>query len=169
MVANLSAAKRGWEDQVGFFSDWATKGQVIKQQLLHMVDEDTRSFNAIMSAFALPKATEEEKQARKLAIQSATLYACKVPFGVMQTAAKALDLIEVMVAKGNPNSVTDAGVGALCIDTCVHGAYLNVVINAKGLDDVHKAQHFIKEGEKILNEVKQRTSQIMIKVREVIG
>lgn len=135
MVANLSSHKRGWDDRWAYFSDWAEKGQAIKNELIRLVDEDTRSFNLIIEAFRLPKATDAEKKARKQAIQDATKYATEVPFKVMQLAFSSFDIIQAMVEEGNPNSITDAGVGALCARTAVHGAWLNVRINAAGLDD----------------------------------
>ncbi|MFA9214334.1 MAG: cyclodeaminase/cyclohydrolase family protein, partial [Candidatus Methylacidiphilales bacterium] len=131
MVANLSAGKRGWEDQVTYFSEWADKGQIIKDKLLKAVDEDTHAFNQIMLGFGLPKATEEEKAARVLAIENATKYACQVPFKVMETAFETLELLAAMIEKGNQNSITDAGVGVLCVKTAVRGAYFNVLVNAK--------------------------------------
>jgi glutamate formiminotransferase / formiminotetrahydrofolate cyclodeaminase len=135
MVANLSAHKKGWDDQWEIFSDWAAQGQALKDQLLTLVDEDTNAFNAIMSAFALPKNTDEEKKARSAAIQSATKIAIEIPFRVMEVSLKTFDIIKAMATIGNPNSVTDAGVGALCARAAVHGAFLNVKINASGLKD----------------------------------
>lgn len=135
MVANLSAGKRGWEDQLAFFSEQAVLGQTIKEKLLKAVDEDTRAFNKIMAAFGLPKGTDEEKKARIAAIEAATKYACEVPYGVMETAYASLPMLRAMVEKGNPNSITDAGVGVLCVKTAVRGAYFNVLVNAKGLKD----------------------------------
>jgi glutamate formiminotransferase/formiminotetrahydrofolate cyclodeaminase len=135
MVANLSSSKKGWESQWEEFSEWAEKGQVYKKQLLHLVDEDTRAFNGIMEAFKLPKSTDEEKAARKAAIQSATRKAIEIPFQVMETAFNSMTVMKAMVEKGNPNSITDAGVGALCARTAVIGAHMNVRINAGGFND----------------------------------
>lgn len=141
MVANLSSHKRGWDNRWHEFSDWAQKGQAIKDKMLNLVDEDTRSFNAIIDAMRLPKITDEEKKLRSAAIQAATKYAIQVPFSVMQTAMEAYDLISEMIEEGNPNSVTDAGVGALCINTAIQGAWMNVLVNMSGLkDDNFKAQ-----------------------------
>ena len=133
MVANLSSHKAGWDDRWEFFSDWAVKGQAIKNELLHLVDEDTNAFNRIMNAFSLPKKTDEEKTARSAAIQDATRYATEVPFRTMQVAFSAYDIVRAMIEEGNPNSVTDAGVGALCVRSAVMGAHLNVKINASSL------------------------------------
>lgn len=135
MVANLSSHKRGWDEHWEKFSNWAAQGQAIKAELLWLVDEDTKAFNKIMDAFGLPKATEGEKLARKAAIQAATRYAVEVPLRTMQAAAKAWPLLESMVKEGNPNSITDAAVGALCLEAAIWGAYLNVKVNAQGLDD----------------------------------
>jgi glutamate formiminotransferase/formiminotetrahydrofolate cyclodeaminase len=135
MVANLSAHKKGWDSRWKEFSDWAEKGQVHKKELVSLVDADTRAFNGIMAAFGLPKATPEEKAARTAAIQAATKVAIEVPLRVMEVAYASLETIRAMAETGNPNSVSDAGVGALCARTAVMGAWLNVRINAAGYDD----------------------------------
>jgi len=135
MVANLSAHKRGWDDRWQEFSDWAEKGKAIQNSLLQLVDEDTKAFNNIMEAFSLPKKSEEEKKMRDNAVQEATKNATLVPLKVMEIAYSGFDLINAMVENGNPNSITDAGVGALAIRSCIRGAFLNVRINASGLSD----------------------------------
>lgn len=135
MVANLSAAKKGWEDRWEAFSQWAEKGQAYKKRLLQLVDEDTAAFNLIMEAFKLPKGNEEEKAVRKAAIHAATQKAIEVPLEVMETAYKSMDVMKAMVEHGNPNSISDAGVGALCARTAVLGAHMNVRINAAGFSD----------------------------------
>ncbi len=135
MVANLSAHKRGWDDKWQLFSDWAAKGQSLNRQLLAMVDEDTNSFNAIITAMRLPKGSEAENNARKVAIQAATKYATEVPFKVMELSLATFEVIKAMAEIGNPNSITDAGVGALCARTAIRGAFLNVKVNASGLSD----------------------------------
>jgi glutamate formiminotransferase/formiminotetrahydrofolate cyclodeaminase len=161
MVANLSAGKRGWEEHTQKFSDWAAKGQKIKDRLLFLVDEDTASFNAVMAAFALPKATEEEKNFRKEAIENANLYATQIPLEVIKTAAEALPMIQVMVKDGNPNSISDAGVGALCIRTAIEGACMNVKINAKGLGNKALGQSMVEEAEKISKNALAGVSKII--------
>jgi glutamate formiminotransferase / formiminotetrahydrofolate cyclodeaminase len=135
MVANLSSHKRGWDDRWEEFSVWAEKGKEIQNRLLYLVDEDTEAFNRILDAFGLPKKTDDEKKRRSAAIEEATKQATMVPFKVMETAFSGFELIREMVEKGNPNSVTDAGVGALALRSCVRGACLNVRINAAGLGD----------------------------------
>ena len=135
MVANLSSHKRGWDDRWKEFSDWAEKGKVIQNRLLHLVDEDSDAFNKILEANALPDKSDEEKLLRKNYVQEATKYATFVPFEVMKTAYSGFELIREMVENGNPNSITDAGVGALALRSCIRGAFLNVKINASGLDD----------------------------------
>ncbi|MEY4595426.1 MAG: hypothetical protein RIQ47_1836 [Bacteroidota bacterium] len=147
MVANLSSHKKGWDDRWKEFSVWAEKGQQLKDALLNMVDEDTNSFNRIMQAFGLPKSTDEEKKARSEEIQSATKYATEVPFKVMELSMQTFELIKAMAEVGNPNSVTDAGVGALCARSAVLGAYLNVRINAGGLTDKSFAADIIAKAE----------------------
>ena len=151
MVANLSSHKKGWDDRWKEFSDWAEKGQHLKAQLLKLVDEDTKAFNKIMDAFGLPKATDEEKKSRKAAIQDATKYAIEVPFKVMQLSYESFEVIRAMAEIGNPNSASDAGVGALCARAAVYGAYLNVRINASGLDDKAFAEEKVKSGKELLD------------------
>ncbi|MCK6611951.1 MAG: glutamate formimidoyltransferase [Bacteroidia bacterium] len=168
MVANLSAGKRGWEDQVGYFSDWAAKGQEIKDALLKSVDEDTRAFNTIMDAFGLPKGTEEEKKARAAAIEDATKYACEVPLKVMKTAYSSLEMLEAMIIKGNQNSVTDAGVGVLCVKTAVRGAYFNVLVNAKGLKDRSWADAIIAEAQAVLDANHKKADELVALVEKAI-
>jgi len=169
MVANLSASKRGWEEKLAFHSSQAERGQWFLSKLLLAVDEDTYSFNQIMEAFALPKNSEEEKVKRIEAIENATRYACEVPFSVMQTSLESLDLIEAMVENGNPNSITDAGVGALCIRTAIQGAFLNVKINASSLKDKDFAKGLVEKGNLIVAEAEIRVNQIIQKVEQQIG
>jgi glutamate formiminotransferase/formiminotetrahydrofolate cyclodeaminase len=135
MVANLSAGKRGWENQLQFFSDWAVKAQQTKDELLVLVDEDTAAFNEVMAAFGLSKGTAEEKAARSEAIQRANQRAAEVPLRVMETAAKNYPLLAEMAEKGNPASISDVGVGALAVRACIEGAAMNVRINIAGLKD----------------------------------
>ncbi len=135
MVANLSGGKRGWEAQLGYFSDWAVKAQGLKDEMLALVDEDTAAFNKVMAAFALPKQSPEEKSARAAAIETANKYAAEVPLRVMQTAAKAYALLQEMATKGNPASISDVGVGILATRACIEGAAMNVKINLAGLKD----------------------------------
>jgi len=135
MVANLSAHKPGWDDQWEFFSKWAEKGQQYKNELLFLVDEDTNSFNKIIEGFRMPKSNETEIIARKEAIENATKYATEIPFKVMETAYNSMEVMMAMAKKGLQNSLSDAGVGALCARTAVLGAYFNVRINAKDIKD----------------------------------
>ena len=146
MVANLSSHKPGWDERWEEFSEWAEKGQLIKNELLFLVDEDTRAFNKIMDAFGLPKGNEEEKAARNSAIQEATRYAIEIPFRVMKKSFAALEILKAMAETGNPNSVSDAGVGALAVRSAVMGAFLNVKINASGLNDKAFVESILKEG-----------------------
>src|SRR3954462_14143513 len=135
MVANLSAGKRGWDDKVQYFSDWAVKAQQLKAELLFLVDEDTAAFNKVMAAFGLPKGSDDEKKTRSAAIQSGTRYAAEVPLKVMETALKSYALLSEMAGQGNPASVSDVGVGALATRACIEGAALNVRINLGQLTD----------------------------------
>lgn len=162
MVANLSSHKRGWDERWKEFSDWAAKGQAYKDTLLHLVDEDTIAFNKIMSALSLPKSTEEEKVNRTNAIQTATKYATEIPFRVMQTTFASMEVIKAMAEIGNPNSVSDAGVGALAARSAVMGAYLNVKINAAGLTDKKWAETIIADGAIIQERTQQLESEILL-------
>ena len=161
MVANLSSHKAGWDDRWQEFSDWAVKGQQIKDELLFLVDEDTISFNKVMDAFGLPKTTDEEKSARTAAIQAATKYATEVPFRTMERAFDTFEIIKAMATDGNPNSVSDAGVGALCARSAVMGAYLNVKINAAGLKDRAFAGEILAKGAEIERQALQAETEIM--------
>src|SRR5881394_2068397 len=135
MVANLYAGKRGWDDKLEYFSDWAVKAQKLKDELLFLVDEDTNAFNKVMDAFGLPKGSPEEKAARTAAIEEATKHAAEVPLKVMETAAKSYELLSEMADNGNPASVSDVGVGALATRACIEGAAMNVRINLGQLKD----------------------------------
>jgi len=150
MVANLSSHKAGWDERWEEFSNWAEKGKYYMEQLTKMVDEDTNAFNKIMNAFGLPKGTDEEKAARTKAIEEATLYAIEVPFKVMQLCYESMEVVKAMAEHGNPNSVTDAGVGALAARSGVMGAFLNVKINAAGLKDKTVTQSYIEKGNEIV-------------------
>ncbi|MEA2106933.1 MAG: glutamate formimidoyltransferase [Bacteroidota bacterium] len=161
MVANLSSHKRGWDDRWEEFSNWAEKGMDYQQELLKLVDEDTDAFNKIMDAFGLPKKTDEEKAIRKKAIDDATKNAIMVPFRVMETAHKSLEVVKAMAEIGNPNSVSDAGVGALAIRSCVKGAFLNVKINAAGLDDKDFILDVSKKATKIENKTEILEKEIL--------
>lgn len=169
MVANLSSHKAGWDEKWEEFSIWAEKGQQLKAELLYLVDEDTNSFNKIMEAFGLPKKTEAEIASRKQAIQEATKYATLIPFRVMETSFKALEICKEMVEKGNPNSVTDAGVGALAIRSAVMGSFLNVKINASGLNDKDFVNDIIAKGNKIEAQALAIEAEILKVVNEKIS
>lgn len=151
MVANLSSHKRGWDDRWEEFSNIAEHGQLLKEKLVNLVDEDTNAFNKIMEGFGMPKSTDEEKQLRQKAIQDATEYATRVPLEVMKLAYESMEPIQKMAEIGNPNSVTDAGVGALAARSAVMGAYLNVKINAKDLKNRDIANQLLTEGQEIEN------------------
>lgn len=161
MVANLSSHKAGWDERWEEFSNWAEKGQKIKDELLFLVDEDTNAFNKIMDAFGLPKSNDAEKAARTAAIQEATKYATEVPFRTMERVFDSFELIKAMAEIGNPNSVTDAGVGALCARSAVMGAYLNVKINASGLKDKAYVENILARGAEIEAKAKQIETEIM--------
>lgn len=169
MVANLSSHKPGWDDRWEEFSQVAEKGQKLKDELLDLVDEDTNAFNKIMEALQMPKKTDAEKAARMEALELASQYATQVPFKTMNVAFKAFEVVDAMVKNGNPASVSDAGVGALCCRSAVMGAYLNVKINAAGLKDRAFADNIVAEGAKIEAEAIAKEAEILVEVNKIIN
>ena len=169
MVANLSSHKAGWDDRWEEFSDWAEKGQTVMQELLHLVDEDTAAFNRIMAVFAMPRSTDEEKAVRSAALQEATLYATEVPLRTMRAALAVFPIVRAMAEEGNPNSVSDAGVGALAARSAVFGARLNVRINAAGLKDRAKADALTAEADAIAAEAARLEAEVLEIVEQKIG
>lgn len=169
MVANLSSHKAGWDDRWEEFSDWAEKGQTVMQELLHLVDEDTAAFNRIMAVFAMPKSTDEERAARSAALQEATLYATEVPLRTMRAALAVFPIVRAMAEEGNPNSVSDAGVGALAARSAVFGARLNVRINAAGLKDRAKADALVSEADALAAEAARLETEVLEIVGQKIG
>lgn len=169
MVANLSAHKAGWDDKWEFFSKYAEEGQKSIAELTHLVDEDTNAFNRIMDALSMSKKTDEEKRRRAEALEMATLYATEVPLKTMKAAVRVFDLLKAMVEHGNPNSVSDAGVGALAIRAAVLGAHLNVRINASGLKDRTMAEALINESDALAQEAEMKEKTLLEQVRKVIG
>ena len=169
MVANLSSHKAGWDDRWEEFSDWAERGQALLTELLHLVDEDTDAFNRIMNVFAMPKSTDEEKAARSAALQEATLYATQVPLRTMRTAVRIFDVVRAMAAEGNPNSVSDAGGGALAARSAVLGARLHVKVNAAGLKDRAVADALVAEAEQLAAEAERLEKEVLTIVEQKIG
>lgn len=169
MVANLSSHKAGWDDRCPEFSIWAERGQALMKELLFLVDEDTRAFNKIMSAFGLPKKTDEEKAARSAAIQEATRYATQVPLRTMKASFRVFDVCKQMAKEGNPNSVTDAGVGALAAHAAVFGAGMNVRINAASLKNREEAEKYVEEVREIMAAADEEREEIVRIVEEKIG
>ena len=169
MVANLSSHKAGWDEQWEYFSDYAERGQQLLSELLALVDEDTEAFNRIMAVFAMPKGTPEEKAARSAALQEATLYATQVPLKTMKASLRVFEIVEAMAASGNPNSVSDAGVGALAARSAVLGAQLNVRINAAGLKDRAVADSLTAEAAQIAQQAVELEQRVLDMVNEKIG
>lgn len=161
MVANLSSHKPGWDAKWNYFSEWAEKGQEIMSRLLWLVDEDTESFNRIMAVFSMPKSTDEEKAARSKAMQEATLYATQIPLETMRASMATFPIIKAMASEGNPNSVSDAGVGALAARSAVLGACLNVKINAAGLKDRAVADELVNEANRLADEACRLEAEIL--------
>ena len=154
MVANLSAHKPGWDEKWEFYSKWAEKGQYYKKELLFLVDEDTNAFNKIIDGFRMPKSTPEEVKIRKEAIEKATKYATEIPFKVMETSYSSMEVMMAMAKEGIQNSLSDAGVGALCARTAVIGAYFNVRINAKDIKDRVFAESILSKAKEIYEKTK---------------
>jgi glutamate formiminotransferase/formiminotetrahydrofolate cyclodeaminase len=169
MVANISSHKAGWDNRWKEFSTWAVKGMALQSELLSLVDEDTKAFNRILEAFSLPKESEADRTARKTAIQEATRGAIEIPLKVMKKSCESFEIIKAMVLEGNPNSVTDAGVGALCACTAVKGAFLNVKINASVLEDKEFVKKVLEEGSNIEACATKSEEEIMEIVKGKIG
>ncbi len=161
MVANLSSHKRGWDERWQYYSDWAVKGQKYKENLMHLVDEDTQAFNKIMAAFKLPKKSDEDKKVRAAAIEAATLYATEIPLKVMQTAYDSMAVMLEMAQTGLPASISDVAVGAMAARTGVYGAFYNVKINAAGLKDRSKAQTLLDKAKIILEQAQAKEIEIL--------
>lgn len=169
MVANLSSHKTGWDERWEAFSGWAAKGQEQKNELIKLVDADTKAFNQIMDAFGLAKSSDAEKAIRTQAIQAATKYAIDIPFKVMQASYESMQVIKAMAEVGNPNSVSDAGVGALCARSAVMGAFMNVRINAVGYNDKDFVTAIIAKGKAIEEQTIALEAEILKIVNEKIG
>lgn len=168
MVANLTAHKAAYDDRWEEFSDYAEKGQELMERLLHLVDEDTEAFNRIMDVFGMPKSNDAEKAARAAALEAATLYATQVPLRTMEASYEVFALVRAMAEFGNPNSVTDAGVGALAARAAVRGAFLNVKINAAGLKDREMAQSLINRGAELAELAAKEENEILAIVESKI-
>jgi len=166
MVANLSSHKRGWDERWEEFSDWAERGKAIQERLLQLVDEDTHAFNDIMAAFGLPKKSTDEQKIRKAAIEAATLHAIEVPFEVMSVALKGFDVAKAMAEYGNPNSVSDAGVGALALHACVEGAWLNVKINAAGMNKHQELTRILVDAEALRQKANKLKDLVLDQVNQ---
>src|SRR6266496_174540 len=169
MVANLSAGKRGWDDKLKYFSDWAVKAQQLKDELLSLVDEDTAAFNKLMDSFALPKNSAEEKTAHSAAIQAANKHAAEIPLRVMQTAFKSYEILMEMAKKGNPASISDVGVGLLAVRACIGGAAMNVRINLAALKDEKCKSTLLKKLQQIGAESDSRFKEINHVVEKKLG
>ena len=169
MVANLSANKRGWDDRWEEFSNWADKGQNFHTRLLELVDADTAAFNGIMDAYGLPKSTEDQKVTRDHAIQAATKHAIEIPMQVAEIAHDALEVAEAMADFGNPNSITDAGVGAMCLRTAVLGAILNARVNTADLNDKAYVMAVLSRCEELVSSVTSREAAVLARVDKLLG
>ena len=169
MVANLSANKRGWDDRWEEFSNWADKGQTLQSQLLSLVDADTAAFNGIMEAYGMPKSSDDQKVARSKAIQDATKHAIEIPMQVAEIAFEAMEVAEAMAQIGNPNSITDAGVGAMCLRTAVIGAVLNARVNANDIEDKAYVEKTLSRCKELVSQSRSREETVLARVDEVLG
>jgi glutamate formiminotransferase/formiminotetrahydrofolate cyclodeaminase len=168
MVANLSAHKKGWDDRWEEFSDWAEKGKKCQEELLSLIDKDTAAFNALLNAWSLPGSTKQEKTYRSETIEQAVKNAIMVPYRVMEVAAEAMDVVRAMAETGNPNSVSDAGVGALALRSCIKGAFLNIKINVPSLKDKHFGDEMISKGAALQKKAEKSEREILVLVESRI-
>ena len=168
MVANLSANKRGWDDRWEDFSGYADRGIALQTKLLALVDADTKAFNGIMDAYGMPKGTDSQKEARTEAIQAATKHAIDIPMEVAEIAYEAMEVAESMAQIGNPNSITDAGVGAMCLRTAVMGAVLNARVNAGDLEDKEYVERTLKRCEELVNQAQAKEASVLSRVDEIL-
>jgi glutamate formiminotransferase/formiminotetrahydrofolate cyclodeaminase len=169
MVANLSAHKRGWDERWAEFSHWAERGQALKDELLALVDEDTRAFNQVMAALSLPRGTAAEQAARRAALEAANRHATEVPFRVMQVVLEVFELLHAMAQSGNPASISDAGVGALCARAAVRGAWLNVRTNLAALKDRAPLADLVAEGQRLLTLAEEREAAVLEVVERAVA
>ena len=169
MVANLSANKRGWDDRWEEYSYWADKGQTFQAKLLALVDADTDAFNGIMDAYGMPKSSDSQKAARSAAIQAATKHAIEIPMQVAEIAYEAMDVAKAMAQIGNPNSITDSGVGAICLRSAVMGAVLNARVNAGDLEDSKYVSKVLARCEELVSNSQNKEAEILSRVDEVLG
>ena len=169
MVANLSANKRGWDDRWEEFSNWADKGQNFQEKLLALVDADTAAFNGIMDAYGMPKSSDSQNASRSAAIQAATKHAIEIPMQVAEIAFEAMDVAEAMAQIGNPNSITDSGVGAMCLRSAVMGAVLNARVNAGDLEDSEYVDKVLARCEELVSNSQKKEAEILARVDEVLG
>jgi len=168
MVANLSSHKVGWDDKIDYFSEKAEEGQNLKDTLIDLVDADTHAFNKIMDALKMPKVTDEDKVVRKSAMHAATIGAIEVPLKVMKVSLESMNMLKEMAENGNPNSVSDAGVGALCARTAVEGAALNVKINCSGFDDKDFVTNALTQADEMLKKAREMEREIISVVEKLI-
>ncbi len=164
MVANLSGNKKGYEEKLTTFSKIGEALQSLQASLLTLADADTVAFNAVMAAYALPKATPEQTAARTSAIAAANLGAARVPLQVIQTASAAYPHLLTLIEQGNPNSLSDAGVGALCVHACITGAGMNVKINLQGIQDTTAKQSLKQDADALLAESQRQVDLLSQKV-----
>lgn len=169
MVANLSSHKRGWDERWEEFSDAAETGRKAVDELVRLIDEDTNAFNEVMAAMGMPKGTDEEKAARREAMEAATRYAAEVPLRVARVACEAMPFIREMAEKGNPASASDAAVGGLCARTAVLGACLNVRTNVPGLKDRDLAERLLAEAASLEARARELEQEILAVATGKIG
>lgn len=160
MVGNLTIGRKSYEklttEQQRAVDQNFENVQSLMERLNQLVEEDTTAFNGVMKAFKMPKDSDEEKKARKEAIEEATKEALEVPLTVGKESLEVLKLQQVFADYGNPNAITDVGVGALLAYAGLEGALFNVLINLQGLSD----EEYIKDIKKQCEELKQEGNQL---------
>lgn len=164
MVANLSADKKGWEARWERFSAVADQGKRLADEAIALIDRDTDAFNGIIAARRLPKGTEAEQAARAAAIEAATCGAIDVPFRAMEVGCEAFDVLDAIAAEGNPASISDVGVGALCARSAVLGAHLNVRINVGDLASEATRQDYLNRAQELADRAVERERQVLAAV-----
>ncbi|MBM4354505.1 MAG: glutamate formimidoyltransferase [Deltaproteobacteria bacterium] len=166
MVAQLTFVKKGFEGVREEMDGLAVSAQLLKERFARAVDEDTDAFNQVMAAMRLPKKTDPEKAARSEALQAATLGAVMVPFRVLESCREAAELARAVVSRGNPNSLSDAGVASLCARLAAEGAWYNVLINLPGLEDKGKVAELSGRATELLSGVEAICDAVNAEVRQ---
>lgn len=165
MVASLTLKKAQYADRTPLMEDLRKQAGQLQNNLLDAVDRDAESYRQVLAAFRLPKSTDDEKQKRAAAIQAAFRQATEVPLQVAETALKVLDLAGTAASQGNPDMITDAGVGALLARSAALGALMNAQFNLASLKDRDSANDLAAKIAHIKQSVMNRERQILEALR----